>query len=187
MTTMWKLNTNENIPLDNQIKIADDREAIRLLGAWIGNNTNVTAPWEPVVDKIHRSLTLYSKSHLTLNRRKTISQIIIGGYTQFLMKAQGMPPNIEKALIKIERDFIWEENTSLRIAIDYLYCTVEEGSLNLLDIHTRNEAIKIIWLKDYLNFSSTRPTWAKIADILIDNIALQNFCTQARINTFLQS
>ena len=36
--------------------------------------------------------------------QKLIVQIIIGSYTQFLTKAQGMPNNIETALTKI----IWE-------------------------------------------------------------------------------
>ena len=56
---------------------------------------------------------------------------MIGGYTQFLTQAQGLPPHIENALIKLTRDFIWEENKSPRITLDYLYYLPEEGGLNL--------------------------------------------------------
>jgi hypothetical protein len=59
--------------------------------------------------------------------------------------------HIEQAIIKIIQNFIWEESTSLRIALNYLYNLVEEGKLNLIDIKTRNETTKIIWLKTYLN------------------------------------
>ena len=97
-----------------------------------------------------------------------------------------MLPHIEAAITKIIWDFIWEENSSPRIALDYLYLEVEEGGLNLLDINTRNKAIEIIWLKSYLNMSPTRLVWAKMADIIIDTIASQSHNMQARVNTFLQ-
>lgn len=144
MTTMRKLNDNEQAPLDDRIKIARDQEAIRILGAWLGNNTNASAPWEPIMDKINKALNLYGWSHPTMNGRKVIAQIVVGGYTQFLTQAQGMPHHIEEAIKKTIKSFIWEESTSPRIAINYLHCTVEEGELNLLDITARNEAIEII-------------------------------------------
>ena len=187
MTTSWKLNNEEMAPLNNKIRIVKDKEAVRILGAWLGNNTKAATPWGPVIDKIHKSLEHYSKGHPTLNGRKIIAQIIIGGYTQFLTQTQGMPENIERTLTKIIRDFIWEENVSLRIAINYLYYPVEEGSLNLLDIKTRNEAIETVWLKKYLNLSLSRPTWAKITDIIIDATALCRYNEKARVNAFFQT
>lgn len=40
---------------------------------------------------------------------------------QFLTKAQGMPPHIEEALAKIIWDFIWDNDTHLRITMEYLH------------------------------------------------------------------
>ena len=187
MLTTQKLNPTERNPIDNKIRIAEEREAVRLLGAWIGNNTDAATPWELVIDRIQKALGRYSKSHPTLHGRKVIAQIIIGGHIQFLMKAQGMPKHIENALIKILRSFIWEENNSPRIALEYLYQTIGKGGLNLLDIRARNEAIEIMWLKAYLNLSPTRPAWAKITDIILDATTPQGYNTQARMNTFLQT
>ena len=187
MTTTRKLNNNEITQLDDRIKIAEDQEAIRILGAWLGNKTNASAPWEPIIDKINKALTRYSKSHPTLNGRKIIAQIIVRGYTQFLTQAQGMPPHIEAAITKTIKDFIWEEYSSPRIALDYLHLPIEEGGLNLLDINARNEAIEIIWLKSYLNMSPTRPTWAKMTDIIMDAAVPPSHNAQARLNTFLQT
>lgn len=87
---------------------------------------------------------------------------------QFLTKAQGMPTNIEETLTKMARDFIWEGSTKRKIALENLQRPIEEGGLNLLDIQARNDAIEITWLKTYLDFSPTRPTWAKITDLIID-------------------
>ena len=39
-----------------------------------------------------------------------IIQMVVGGYMQFLMQAQGMPTKIEDALTKMIRNFIWEDN-----------------------------------------------------------------------------
>lgn len=187
MITTRKLNKRERALLDERIKIAEDQEAIRILGAWLGNKTNASTPWEPIIDKIHKALTRYGKSHPTLNSRKVIAQIIVGGCTQFLAQAQGMPTHIEKAITNIVRDFIWEENITPRIALDYLQQKIEEGGLNLLDLKARNEAIEIMWLKTYLNMSPTRPPWAKITDLLLDAVAPQGYNAQARLNTFLQT
>ncbi len=98
-----------------------------------------------------------------------------------------MLEHIEKALMKIIRSFMWEESTSLRIKLKYLHNKVKEEGSNLIDIKIRNEVIEIIWLKSYLNMIATRPTWAKIADIIIDTIAPPKYNTLARLNTFLQT
>jgi hypothetical protein len=109
--TSRKLNPHDRTTLDTRIRIAQDGEAMRSLGAWIGNNINNTTPWEPIIDKIHKNLTLWNKSHPTLQGRKTIIQMIVGGYTQFLTMAQGMPKHTESALIKIIRNFMWNDST----------------------------------------------------------------------------
>ena len=163
-----KLNQDERAPLDEKIKISRDKEAIRLLGAWIGNDTEAERPWEPVIDKIHKTLTRYRWSHPTMTERKIIIQMVVGGYMQFLTQAQGMPTKIEEVLTKIIRNFMWEDNKSPRVTLEYLHYPHKEGGLNLLDIKARNEAIEIMWLKEYLNLSPLRLTWAKITDITID-------------------
>ena len=185
--TTRKLNPLDQEDFDERIRIAEDGEATRSLGTWIGNNTNDATPWEPIIDKTHKSLEMWNKSHPTLLGRKLIIQMIIGGYSQFLTMAQGMPKHIESALIRIIRNFMWNDSTMPKIALETLYRPVEEGGLNLLDLTTRNEAIEIMWLKAYLFPSTNRPTWAKITDTLIDAAAPQETNHKARTNTFLQT
>ena len=182
-----KINPRDSNPLDEKIRIANDGTAIRSLGAWIGNKTNAETPWEPIIDKTHKALKGWSKLRPTLRGRKLIVQIIFGGYTQFLTKAQGMPQRIEDTLTKMIRDFMWEESTNPKIALDILHRPIKAGGLNLLDLNARNEAIEITWLKTYLDLSNQRPMWAKLVDILIDAVAPPNTNPQVRINTFLQS
>ena len=182
-----KINPRDALPLDERIRIASDGSAIRSLGAWIGNKTNAETPWEPIIDKTHNALNGWSKLRPTLRGRKLIVQMVFGGYTQFLTKAQGMPQKIEETLTKMVRDFMWEESTNPKIALETLHRPPEVGGLNLLDIKARNDAIEITWLKTYLDLSLRRPAWAKLADILIDAVAPPHTNPRARINTFLQS
>ena len=182
-----KINPQDTEPLSERIRITVDGEAIRFLGAWIGNHTNAATPWEPILAKINKLLDLWRKSNPTMLGRKTIVQAIVGGLTQYLAQAQGMPNHIETALTKIIRDFMWENDSSPRLALDTLQQPRNEGGLNLLDIKTRNEAIEIMWLKSYLDFSSTRPAWATVTDIIIDAAAPPNTSQTARTNAFLQT
>ena len=182
-----KINPADEEPLDAKIHIAADGEAVRSLGAWIGNKTNDLTPWEIVLDKITRKLSIWAKSNPTLHGKRLIIQAIVGGHTQFLTKAQGMPPHIEAALIKIIKDFIWDNDARQRIALDYLHAPLDQGGLNILDIKARNEAIELVWLRDYLNLTPSRQTWAIATDILINATAPPGTSAIAIVNAFLQS
>jgi len=47
-----ELNEQYHAPLPDHIRIARDGDAIRVLGARIGNKTDSQTPWEPILDKI---------------------------------------------------------------------------------------------------------------------------------------
>ena len=123
----------------------------------------------------------------TMKGRATIVQAVVGGCTQFLAKAQEMPSHIESALMRIIRDFMWEQDSSPQISSEALQRPISEGGLNLLDIKARNEAIDIMWLKEYLRLTPKKPSWAKVVDLLIDAAAPQNTSKEVRMNVFLQS
>ena len=187
ITRTRKMNQQNSTHLNERIKIAEDGNAIRFLGAWIGNHTNIATPWEPIIDKIHKQLERWGTSHPTMRGRKIIIQTIIGGLTQFLTMAQGMPENVETALVKITRNFMWSNDSSPRLGMDILHRPVKDGGLNLLDIKSRNEAIEIMWLKAYLNMSASRPAWAKVTDLLMDAAAPPSTNPKARGISFLQT
>ena len=182
-----KINTLDQSEFEPRIRIAPDGTAVRYLGAWIGNDVDEATPWEPIIDKIMKVLTLWRKAYPSMVGRKLIVQAVIGGYTQFLTKVQGMPDDIENALTKIIRDFMWEEDSSPRISLDFLHCSRDQGGLDLLDLKSRNEAIKLIWLKSYLNFSPSRPEWAIVMDLIIAAKSAPGTVAHARLNPFIQA
>ena len=82
IATRWLHSLDQ--PLRDEIKIVPDGHAVRCLGAWIGNGLDDTMPWEPIIDKIKTKLTLWSKTHPSLDGKRLIIQMTIGGITQFL-------------------------------------------------------------------------------------------------------
>ena len=57
-----KINNLDIEPINDRIHIAADGEAIRSLGAWIGNHTNATAPWEPLLDLVKKDLNRWNRT-----------------------------------------------------------------------------------------------------------------------------
>ena len=182
-----KLNPNDQrIPDD--VHIAQDGEAIRSLGAWIGNNTQEEYPWETIIDAVHRDLERWKSVHPTLDGKRLIVQAIVGGRTQFLAKAQGMPKRIREVLTKEIRNFIWGDECHIpRVGLDHLENTKEQGGIKLLNLKARDEAIEIVWLRDYLNLTKTRPSWAFITDILLNETTPLTLDQKTRQNAFLQT
>jgi hypothetical protein len=97
-----------------------------------------------------------------------------------------MPKEVEETLNRIIKNFMWEDDSSPRIANETLRNPITEGGLDLLDLKVRNKAIDIMWLKAYLNFSPRRPEWAIITDLIIEASVPKGLVKKAVINPFLQ-
>ena len=177
----------EDDPIQADVQIAKDGEATRSLGSWVGNKTVETKPWEPIIDLVHNDLERWKKTRPTLDGKRLIAQAIVGGRTQFLTRAQGMPDNIRIALAKEIKEFMWEETSHApRLSMAHLESEKSIGGVKLLNLKIRNEAIELIWLKEYLNLTQTRATWAHVTDILINETTPTNLDEDMRVNAFLQ-
>ena len=176
--------------IPRHIKIAVEGEPIRSLGALIGNKIGQVEPWSKILEKIDSNLDQWSKSHPTMEGRRLIILMVIGAMTQYFSKVQGMPKIVEHKLEKRIRSFFWAGKTKTTINSQTIYAPKELGGYNLLDIEARNEAIGLMWLQSYLNFSKERPTWAAVADALIAFYTPQSESKiphNLKMNIFLQS
>ncbi|PBK86320.1 hypothetical protein ARMGADRAFT_940926 [Armillaria gallica] len=88
--------TGSEIPED--IKIAKDGEAVRTLGAWVGNKVKQVDVWTCTLDKIEENLGRWELGHPTMEGCQLIIIMVVSGMTQYLTKVQGMPANVEKWL-----------------------------------------------------------------------------------------
>jgi hypothetical protein len=117
--------------------------------------------------------------------------MVVGGMTQYLTQVQRMPKNIEKRLTKRIRKYMWkDEKNHSPVADNTLQALVEEGGKNLLDLEARNQAIDIMWLKEYLNLGPDRALWGYIGDAIyaakVPN-SETNVDPRVRINPLTQS
>ncbi len=121
-------------PIPENIHIVEENEAIRILGAWFGNDIPEDTAWAPILEKIDQSLTRWEMSHPSVPGHRIIIQTVIGGLTQYLTAVQGMPKHIEDKLEKRERKFIWEGKTKNLVDLETLKSPRSQRGLDVLDI-----------------------------------------------------
>jgi ribonuclease HI len=173
-------------PLNPGIRIAEDGHPTRILGAWIGNDIEQAQPWSPILDKIKETLDRWTLANPTLDAKRLIIQMVVGGMTQFLTKAQGMPAMITKRLTTILRECLWDgKKTPPGLSLQQLMKPRQEGGINLLNIEARNQAIDLTWLNTYIDRSKKRPLWAFALDAIINCINDTGITEQNDIHTFL--
>ena len=130
--TMRKINQQDQTQLDQRIHIAKEGEAVRLLGAWIGNHAADLTPWEIMLDKMRKKLEIWGRYNPTLYSKCLIIQAIIGGHTQFLATTQGMPTHIEMALEEMIRNFIWTQDMLFLVFLFIYDCTMLQVEFPIL-------------------------------------------------------
>ncbi|RDX52285.1 hypothetical protein OH76DRAFT_1308092, partial [Lentinus brumalis] len=118
---------SRSLPAD--ARLVPDGAAVRSLGAWIGNQTDDTAPWDPILRTIEKQLERWNKRRPTMYGRKLAAGMEVGGRTQFLAKAQGMPDSILDKLDKLVTKFVWKGETKPRILKEMLCRPICEGGL----------------------------------------------------------
>jgi len=145
---------------------------VRVLGAYVGNNLSQTSVWTPTLEKIDAKLKRWKRSHPTQDGKWLIISMEIGGLTQYLTRVQGMPKEVEDSINWKITKFLWD-NTSAMVNLETMTQPISKGGKKILDIKSRNEAIELMKIKSYLNFSPEHPRWAKVADMLIAEISLK--------------
>lgn len=158
--------------------IAEEGEVMRILGAYYGHNIDQAEIWKPVVEKIRITLNRWSRSRPTTRGLVMGHNTMVGGYTQYLTRVQGMPKETQTAIRKLTDDFVYAkygEQKSNTIAISTLQKKKDEGGLGLLDMEARNEAINLMRLKTYLSPSKSRPAWCKLADRFLAKAAVNKY------------
>lgn len=174
-------------PLCTGVHIAPDGHAVHCLGAWIGNGLDETTPWTPILDKINSALSVWSKSHPTLDGKRLIIQMVVAGMTQFLTKAQGMPEHVAASLTKTIRNFIWDNKKNPPISLARLQLPRSQGGIHLLNLQARNRAIDITWINTYLDLSPSHPMWAYTFDAIINCLRPSGIKCTKDLNAFLTS
>ncbi len=178
------------------VHVAREGEAVRILGAFLGNGINNVEVWSLVLTKIvamrqplMQVIKRWKTGHASIQGKKHVVQMIIGGITQYLTKVQRMPEEVKVRLNKIIRGYLWDDRNNTPVGLDHVCLPIELGGLGVLDLEARNEAIDIMWLQSYLDMSEERPIWALLVDDLLATYVTKDCrprLKSLRINPFLQ-
>ncbi len=172
------------------VRMAAQGEPVRVLGAFIGNGVEQVDVWTPTLEKVSAVLERWQRGISTIEGRRHVVQMFIGGMTQFLTDVQCMPKQVCKRLERILRGYLWNDRKRPPVSMEQVCAPFENGGLGILDLEARNDAIDIMWLRAYLDFNSDRPMWAYIADDIFARTVTLG-CTArdetVRMNPLLQS
>ncbi|KDQ32523.1 hypothetical protein PLEOSDRAFT_1015091, partial [Pleurotus ostreatus PC15] len=112
--------------IPQEIKVVNEKERIRILGAWMGNDGNELSPWTPILENIDADLERWARSNPSIEGRKLIAQFAVGGRTQYLTQVQGMPKPVEESLQKRIRTFVWGDKKT-PVKEETLHAPLTEG------------------------------------------------------------
>ncbi|PBK85250.1 hypothetical protein ARMGADRAFT_942241 [Armillaria gallica] len=170
------------------VHIAHDGEAVRILGAFVGNAVDMAAPWTQILDHIQEKCDMWEWMHPTIEGRRLLIQIYAGGLTQFLTQAQGM---LDSVLMQVQRmicNFAWDNQGKTSMNKSIMLAVIADGGMQVLDIKMRNDAIEVMKLKSYLRFDANQPSTVYVKDAIINqHIKKGTPQVKAMANTVLQT
>jgi endonuclease/exonuclease/phosphatase family metal-dependent hydrolase len=175
--------------IEEGVKIIKEGEAMRTLGAWVGNDTNLDLQWGEILKKQEEMINAWSKTNMSLKGKEIILKAILQSKAMYLATVNGMPKDIEEKMKKLFKDFLWDGKKRGLMAWNQIIAPREQGGLNIPDIKTRIEALEVMWMKKWLTPSDRKPKWTYILDqILNENIARSPMIDkESRINWLKQS
>jgi hypothetical protein len=84
-----RINEEMRIEAIENTTIIPDRQTYRMLGAWIGNKVSSITPWPSMLEKIRGDLERWKTTTPSLEGKRHIINMVIGGRTQYLTRVQG--------------------------------------------------------------------------------------------------
>jgi ribonuclease HI len=156
--------------IEKEIKIVEDGECMRTLGAWVGNGDSQVDKWNKIIQDQQQIMELWQRMHLSFKGKELVLKALIQSKAVFLATVNGMPKDIEEIMQKNMKDFLWEGKERGLVRWQIAITDKKEGGLGMPDLRSRLEAIEIMHLKKYLASKELRPKWAWV----VDEILFQN-------------
>ncbi|PBK71803.1 hypothetical protein ARMSODRAFT_1016797 [Armillaria solidipes] len=168
------------------VHIAKDGEAVRILGAFIGNEVDMAALWLSILDKMQEKFESWESTHPTIEGRQLLIQMYASGFTQFLTRAQGMLSSVLERTQKIVHNFAWDNQGPTPINRTIQSAPIDSGGMQILDIKICNQAIEVMQLKSYLQLGDDHPVAGYVKDAIINRYMQKGTPrAQAQANIFL--
>ncbi|KAI0769581.1 hypothetical protein BD413DRAFT_439477, partial [Trametes elegans] len=120
VTGRWK-----NYP--QNVHVAGEGEPVCILGAFFGYNIGECEVWSTRLTKLEDTLKRWKLGRTTLEGKRHVAQMFIGGMTQFLTDVQRMPDQVKSRLTKILRKYIWDDKHNNPVGLAHLSLPFDQG------------------------------------------------------------
>jgi len=155
-----------NWKIDNEIHIAKEGEAVRILGSWQGNKVNIQDKWNEMMEKQLKTMKWWNFHYPSVMGRVLIVKALVISLAYYLMTVNGITRKCLLAMEKNIRHFIWNGRKG-QIAWERAILPVKEGGIGAPSVRIRYKAIKVGWLKKWWTTGPDRPDWAWVANELM--------------------
>jgi endonuclease/exonuclease/phosphatase family metal-dependent hydrolase len=178
-----------NTILSENLTIIKDGQAMRTLGAWVGNGISTQAQWDSILVKQKDLINTWSKMHLSMRGKELILKALVQSRAIFLATVNGIPRDIENEMIKLYKRLIWDGKKRGLMKWEQVIAPREKGGLNMPDLRSRIEAIQVMWIKKWLAPQDKKPIWAHVMNEIIHKNIQKNphIEEKARISWITQS
>ncbi|TBU24674.1 hypothetical protein BD309DRAFT_835872, partial [Dichomitus squalens] len=113
--------TGQWMNFPQNVRLAGEGDAIRILGGFFGNGIDHLAVWSPRIAKVKAALDRWKLGNATLDGKRHVIQMVVAGMTQYLSDVQRMPTSVVKQLDKIMRDYLWDGKAIPPIAKEHTH------------------------------------------------------------------
>ena len=147
-TEMYRMGSihGSHATLYTQKQVKWTNEPVKVLGVLVGKGT-ADSNYESVLAKIKPILDTWAHRRLSLVGKINVINTLISSLFVYKLSVLPTPSHdFIKKVNKILVEFIWGGKRA-KISLDVLQASKSAGGLNLVNLHWRNDALKISWIK----------------------------------------
>ena len=148
-------------PLDTVFDIPWADSLVKSLGIYFSKHTKISNElnWsDEKVLKIKRILDLWKGRHLTYRGRIVILKTFILSRLVYTSQVITCPNSVIKIIDKLLFDFLWG-SPAVRVKKSYVMKDISAGGLNMIDLATQFNSIKIKWICKFIDNSQGKWKW----------------------------
>lgn len=160
-TSIYRIGSiqDSNAKLYSRKPFAWTNQPIKILGSYVCANEEKMSEIniDNTLEKVQRIFELWHEKDLSLIGKVVVINALMGSLVNYQLN--NMPLLTSKQIQKTERifkDFLWGKSKRSKIALKKLYNTKEWGGLKLVDIQSKDFALKTKWVYYYKNFDMVR-------------------------------